>query len=294
MTTMKPFFLLLSLCALFFVSCRQNQRAEKINVLEKELEAQFDEAKAQELVSLCTEEAKDNPKDHAAAYRYLLLAARYQYLKLDDPAPAAKWINDALAHHAEGQDKSEALGLLAKIWAAYNYKSGPTAKMGPDVIDATRAALLKHNVWIDSALARTAIAMGSPVVTDKAKANDFIDISEGYGQLLRENRQLDRFVEAAGLAKSIDNPNKALQLYYAVADKLPEHPKAPTALFMMAFIYENDLADMDKAKTTYEEFLKKYPKDADFADDAQNALKMLGKSPEEIIRQFEQQQQQSK
>jgi TolA-binding protein len=37
----------------------------------------------------------------------------------------------------------------------------------------------------------------------------------------------------------------------------------------------------------YEAFLKKYPND-DFADDAQFLLKNLGKSPEEIIKGFEQ------
>ena len=68
---------------------------------------------------------------------------------------------------------------------------------------------------------------------------------------------------------------------------MPQHPKAPTALFMMGFIYENDLGDLNKAKETYQTFLNRYPNDPDYADDAQNALKFLGKSPEEIIREFE-------
>jgi TolA-binding protein len=98
-------------------------------------------------------------------------------------------------------------------------------------------------------------------------------------------------MKAAGLAKTIGEPNTALRFYYNVAEKLPTHPKAPTALFMMGFIYENDLKDMEKAKSTYEEFLKRYPNDPDYVDDAQNALQFLGIPPEEIIKQFEQNQQ---
>ena len=40
-------------------------------------------------------------------------------------------------------------------------------------------------------------------------------------------------------------------------------------------------------KSTYEEFLKRYPNDPDYVDDAENALKFLGIPPEEIIKQFE-------
>ena len=61
------------------------------------------------------------------------------------------------------------------------------------------------------------------------------------------------------------------------------------ALFMTGFVQENLLKNLDKAKTAYELFLQRYPNDPDFADDAQNCLKLLGKSPEEIFQQFEKQ-----
>ena len=101
-------------------------------------------------------------------------------------------------------------------------------------------------------------------------------------------------LRAAGLAKAVENPTKAIELYSKVSEGLPQHAKAPSALFMQAFIYENDLGEMQKAKTTYESFLQRFPNDPDFADDAQNALKMLGKSPEEIVKEFEKMQQEVK
>ena len=57
-------------------------------------------------------------------------------------------------------------------------------------------------------------------------------------------------------------------------------------------VYENYLGDLDNAKMIYLEFLEKYP-DNEFADDAEISIQNLGKSPEELIRQFEEQQAQN-
>lgn len=133
---------------------------------------------------------------------------------------------------------------------------------------------------------------GGANVTDKKKAEEFIIAAEQLAGLVEKTKPdeyVDLILKAAGLAKTIENPQKAIELYSKLADGMPQHPKAPTALFMLGFVYENDLGDLAKAKEIYESFLQKYPNDADFADDAQTALKMLGKSPEEIIKEFEQQ-----
>ena len=134
---------------------------------------------------------------------------------------------------------------------------------------------------------------GGAKVVDKEKAIAFIQISEELAALV-QTTDPDKYaavlLKAAGLAKTIEKPQKAVELYGKVANEMPQHAKAPTALFMLAFVYENDLGDLATAKTTYELFLQRYPNDPDFADDAQNSLKMLGKSPEEIIREFEKMQ----
>ncbi|HOY07098.1 MAG TPA: tetratricopeptide repeat protein [Saprospiraceae bacterium] len=139
--------------------------------------------------------------------------------------------------------------------------------------------------------------IGGAKSPDKEKAAQFIQTSEELAALLQPtdpDKYATVMLKAAGLAKSVENPAKAIELYAKVSEGLPQHPKAPTALFMQAFIYENDLGNLQKAKSTYESFLQRYPNDADFADDAQNSLKMLGKSPEEIIKEFEKLQQEVK
>ena len=92
--------------------------------------------------------------------------------------------------------------------------------------------------------------------------------------------------KAAELAMNLNRTQRALDLYNRVIYTYPEYEKAPECLFLMAFIYENSLQNYGKAKELYEMFLEKYP-DHDFADDAQFSLQYLGKSPEELMREFE-------
>ncbi len=136
-------------------------------------------------------------------------------------------------------------------------------------------------------------AMGGAYVTDKTKAEEFVKTSEQLAALVEKtntDQYVDVLLKAAGLAKNIGNPKKSIELYQRVADGLPQHPKAPTALFMMGFVYETDMNDLEKAKATYEYFLQKYPNDPDFADDAKSSLALLGRSAEDIIKEFKEKQ----
>jgi tetratricopeptide (TPR) repeat protein len=129
------------------------------------------------------------------------------------------------------------------------------------------------------------------VVTDVAKAKQYIETSEKYAELVKATKP-DKYVElllkAAALAKEVKDYNKSIELYNRIADQVPQHQKAPVALFMTGFIYENDLNDLVKAKAVYEKFLQKYPNEKDLANSAEQSIKLLGKPLDEIIKGFNQ------
>lgn len=273
-----------------FWACKSDP-ATKIPALEKRYEATNSPALADTLIQLYQAAVKVRPERTAENLRYLSRAAELKFLVQKDELTAAQWLNGAIKNYGEGQNLTEPIGVLMRIGHAYLYKNAAKLTTSPDDVDEMQANLRKHSVWIDSSLVRLEKTMGSPVVTDKKKADAFIEIAETYANLLEKSnpdKKVDLLLMAGALAKTIGNPNKAVQLYYNVGEKMPDHPKAPTALFMQAFVYENDLQDMQKAKAAYELFLQRYPNDPDYADDARTALQLLGKSPEEIIRQFEQ------
>lgn len=282
-------FILVICCSLLHFACKEDP-ATKIPALEKALEMSGSKGAADSLVQLYQAAVKAHPEAQAANLHYLSKAANIRFAIDRDAVAAVRLANEAITNEGKGQNLTEPIGVLARIWYAYQYKSTPDLSRNPDDIDAMRASLEQNTPWIDSNLVRLDKALGGPAVYAKVTADTFIQIAEAYSTLIQTtnpDKHVDLLMKAAGLAKTVGNPNKALQLYYNVAEKMPQHPKAPTALFMMAFIYENDLKDLDKAKATYEKFLTTYPNDPDYVDDAQNALKFLGKSPEEIIRQFE-------
>lgn len=286
---MKNSYGILLLLVLGCLGCdlTSKQLKENVKALEARLVTTPTKVVCDSLTTAYRELAKVNPDDHAANLGYLTRAAEIQFLYNSDAAPASRWLFDALSHHAEGQNLTETISVLAQIWNSNNYKAAASAKMGPDDIDNTRMYLQKNQIWMDSALIRLDKKMEGGLNVEKTVARKFIEIAEAYASLTDSpDKYADLLMKAAGLAKNMGEFNKSLQLYFKLNNRLPDHPQSKTALFMQAFIYENDLRDLNKAKTTYEEFLQKYPNDPDYADDAKIALQTLGKSPEEMLKSF--------
>jgi len=91
---------------------------------------------------------------------------------------------------------------------------------------------------------------------------------------------------AAEINRVLGKGAEALTNYHLLIKTYPESVYVPEAYFFMAVVYENVLYDFTKASVSYCEFLDKYPEHP-FAKDAKLSLEYLGKSPEEIIRMFE-------
>jgi TolA-binding protein len=63
--------------------------------------------------------------------------------------------------------------------------------------------------------------------------------------------------------------------------KYPDSEKTPNAIFMIGYIYANELQDNDKAREAYEYFIENYP-DNVLVQSARWEIENLGKSLEEI------------
>jgi len=129
----------------------------------------------------------------------------------------------------------------------------------------------------------------SPTTTgfDKVKADSLLAAYESFNKHFSEDSLAMKFTfKAANLAMNLGNPAKAIELFDRFMEKYPESPKAAVSMFFKAYIYENQLKNLDKAKEVYLQFIEKYP-DSDFTNDARIALQNLGKSPEQMVREFE-------
>lgn len=62
----------------------------------------------------------------------------------------------------------------------------------------------------------------------------------------------------------------------------PESERVPQMIFMMAFLYNNEIGNIDSARKYYELFAESWP-DHELAPSAKFELETLGKGPEELL-----------
>jgi len=91
--------------------------------------------------------------------------------------------------------------------------------------------------------------------------------------------------KASDIAMNLNRPQQTVEIFNTLIENYPDFNKIPTCYFLRAFVYDDQLKDYKAAEKYYREFIKKYP-NSDFADDAEMLLKNLGKTPEELIKEF--------
>ncbi len=92
--------------------------------------------------------------------------------------------------------------------------------------------------------------------------------------------------KAASMTMNLKNGPGSIDLFNQIRESYPDFEKAPLCLFFIAYVQENVMGDIDKARETYQLFIDTYP-DHDFVDDAQASINNLGKTPEQMIQEFE-------
>ena len=92
--------------------------------------------------------------------------------------------------------------------------------------------------------------------------------------------------KAANLSIGLGWSESAITILDKLMTLYPEDKRSAEALFYKAFVYDNQINDDAKAGEVYREFLSKYPQH-EFAASAQMSIESLGKSDEDLLREFE-------
>ncbi len=126
------------------------------------------------------------------------------------------------------------------------------------------------------------------IIINKINAEELINAYIEFAEKFPGDSNSAKYLfNAADISMNILESDKAISIYNKIINDYPNFKKAPECLFLKGFVYENNLNDLKKAKTIYLEFIEKYP-DNDFADDAKISIENLGKTPEQLILEFEQ------
>lgn len=98
----------------------------------------------------------------------------------------------------------------------------------------------------------------------------------------------DYLYKAGEMAMAFELPAEAIRYFDRVYNQYPDFKKRPYVLFLRAFVLENQTKNYEEAKRLYEKFIMEYPTH-EMVDDAVYSIENMGKSPEELIREFERQ-----
>lgn len=267
----------------------------EIGALEKEVQATPSAANNAALLEKYTSIVTSNPENHDDNSHYLYRAASVQYA-MNRFSGAITSLKQALRNHYEGDNTANNILLLGSIYKdkLKNEEGASTAYLcfAEAFPKSEKSPAIKKDYGNQPDFETRLKNLGDRLMNDSTHridyrvANDFINVCELHALILPNHEKSGDYLHKAGeTARSIRSFDKALAYYDWICTKYPNHPKAPQALFLQAFTYDNDKRNLEKAKELYTAFLEKYPND-DFADDTQFLLENLGKDDEEIIQSF--------
>ncbi|GAB1404208.1 hypothetical protein MASR1M74_13870 [Lentimicrobium sp.] len=156
---------------------------------------------------------------------------------------------------------------------------------GVIALAACTSQLEKDTKRIDALEKQIDASGGSP---DQAKLDELLSEYDNYVNKYPDDTLApDYLYKSITLSMFMNDGDKALAYTDRMINNYPQNRYMPEVIFLKGFIYENLLNNYGQALKYYQEFIKMFP-GHDLADDAEAAITHLGKSPEEIVREFEQ------
>ena len=152
-----------------------------------------------------------------------------------------------------------------------------TVKTTGDDVKKAEEAMFNADMTTNKEAVASAVATFTKYVEDNPEAADAADV-------------LFKAVEVSVNTKQ--DPQQSIGLVNKLVTDYPQFDKNAVALFMLAtFVYDEQQHDLDKARETYQQIIDNYP-DNPFAKDAEISITQLGMTPEELIKMFEEREEQ--
>jgi tetratricopeptide (TPR) repeat protein len=125
-------------------------------------------------------------------------------------------------------------------------------------------------------------------VLDVNKAKQMIRLYDLYHKnYYKDNICPDYLLKAGEISENISQYNRAADFYRMCCTEYNDNFKLRgECLFRLANMYDYKLNDYIRAKQTYKQVIEQYPK-TQLAKDADAAIKLMGKSDVDMVREFE-------
>jgi len=146
-----------------------------------------------------------------------------------------------------------------------------------------------HDKLIDKIETTDKLLMADTLLrSDSLASEQYNNLSEFALKFPKDEKTAVYLLKSADLANRLKRTARAFEIYKKVNDDFPDTKEGADAMFMMAFLYENNFKNTEKAKEYYTTFINKYPTHP-FVKDAKASLDMLnsGKTIEDMVKEWE-------
>lgn len=288
-------FLPVFFITILLMACQTDSTTSGIGQLEKKVAENASPKLIQELITAYQNTLKAGTD--AASNAVTVGKIADLQLKSKQVTAALKTLKDGISNYYSAPATADNVWSLANLYQqhlgdaiaaktaykiyAEQFPTGKHIAEAKKLLDKDNASLVEHIDGIGGKMYNEETHR-----LDNTIASSFIQVCELYALLKPEDSQSPNYLHKAGeTARAIRAFPQAITIYDKIYAKYPSFEKAPQALFLKAFTYDNDLKEFEMARPLYIEFLKKYPND-EFADDTEFLLSNLGKKDEEIIQSF--------
>ena len=131
------------------------------------------------------------------------------------------------------------------------------------------------------------LSTGATATPEKTKIKSIIALYEKFVTTFPKDSLAPIYIySAANLSMNAGLYEDAINFLDRLATDYTGFKKLPEAYFLKAFIYDDKIKNLDKARKAYIDFIQKFPKH-DLVNDARISMDNLGKTPEQIVKEFE-------
>lgn len=124
-------------------------------------------------------------------------------------------------------------------------------------------------------------------VPDTANLNELIKEYTSFVDKYPQDSLAPKYLyRAIRVSMSMNDGQLAMKLIDRSINEYNKGPRYAEVVFLKAYVYENLIGNYGRASEIYRDFIRNFP-DHELADDAQVAIQNMGKTPEELIREFE-------
>lgn len=122
---------------------------------------------------------------------------------------------------------------------------------------------------------------------DVAKLDELLALYTGFADTYPQDTAAAMYLyRAVNLSMGMGQGEVAMSLINRSINEYPNSPRYAETVFLKAYVYENLMGKLGSASEIYRDFIHRFP-DHELADDAQMAIQNMGKTPEELVEEFE-------